>query len=494
MKEEILVNNPYLDIKSIIENEELKRKNLKNEEEKEIERKYGKNPKNYIEDKNNLLSLYEIELSNKIIKIFRKQKLCENPRMWTDNLFSPQTFGLCPYNSNGFLLPEGVSNYDLKDWMSFKWLRPEILFDNSNYKVISEEINPNNIIPGCLNDSYFLTALVSLSKYPKVIENLLFVKEKTREHLYGIYLNIHGQWKLVLVDDNFPCFEDQKCKKFVFSYCKNKDIWVSLLEKAWAKVNGCYAKIGGHISPYEVFDVLTDSYTEVININPNNESNVNNLWKKILNAEEKKFIVLGVSINNSTIEKLGLIPGKAYIISKAYEIDNINGDDNEKNNKKFLKLNSPWGTEVFSGDWGETSSKWTETEEYKNHLHYQDKNLGDFFISFNDFINYYSSIGILKIHEDYLSDYIRIKKNKADKCQIIKIQVLFQECHIYLHFYQKNPRIILLDGTYQCPVLAYLILADKNFNYISSISSNKVHFCLDQNLKKGEYYLFCDIN
>ena len=42
--------------------------------------------------------------------------------------------------------------------------------------------------------------------------------------------------------------------------------------------------------------------------------------------------------------------------------------------------------------------------------------------------------------------------------------------------------------------MGYLILADKNFNYITSISSNKIHFCLEQKLQKGEYYLFCDIN
>ena len=76
--------------------------------------------------------------------------------------------------------------------MKYKWLRPELLFDSSNYQIKSEEISPNDIIPGCINDTYFLTAIFSLCKYPKIINNLLFVKEKTKEHLYGIYFNIHG--------------------------------------------------------------------------------------------------------------------------------------------------------------------------------------------------------------------------------------------------------------------------------------------------------------
>ena len=185
MKAEILINNPYLDIKNIIEKEEIRRKNLQND----FEKQYCNNPKIFIEDKDDLLSLFGIELQ---IKIFRKQKICETPGIWTDYLFGPQTISLCPYNSNGFLIPEGINYYELKDWMKYKWLRPEILFDSPNYQIKSEEISPNDIIPGFINDTYFLTAIISLCKYPKIINNLLFVKEKTKEHLYGIYFNIHG--------------------------------------------------------------------------------------------------------------------------------------------------------------------------------------------------------------------------------------------------------------------------------------------------------------
>ena len=76
----------------------------------------------------------------------------------------------------------------------------------------------------------------------------------------------------------------------------------------------------------------------------------------------------------------------------------------------------------------------------------------------------------------------------------MKIKVLSKNCHAYLQFYQKNPRIILCDGSYQKPELAYLILTDKDFNYISSMSSNNAHLCVEHNLEKGDYYLFCDVN
>ncbi len=484
VKQEIINNNKDLNIDNLIKNENTKRKKAEKEEQKNIESKIGQIVEEPLEDINELLSLEGAEVPN---KIYRRQNLSKTSGNWTDFLFSPQTRSLCPYNSNGLLLPEGVNKKDLIGWKDFKWYRPEVIFDNQNYIILPEEISPNDIIQGCLNDSYFLSVLGSLCKYPKIIEKLFFIKEKTKEHLYGIYFNLHGNWKLVLIDDNFPVIDNKNnFKKFSFAHCRNREIWVNLLEKAWAKVNGCYAQIGKKFSPYEIFDILTESYTEVINLNKYRNNLKNKLWEKILNAQNKDFIIISVSNNNSSVEEIGLVPGDTYIISKAYEIN----DDIES--EKLLKLCNPWGGVEFSGDWGETSSKWTE--ELKEKLKFSKKKDGEFFITFNDFIKYYGSFGIVKLHEDYLSNSIRISKPLAKKCQLIKIKVLSKECHTYLQLYQKNPRIILSDGSYQRPELAYLILTDKNFNYITSISSNNMHLCVEHNLERGDYYLFCDVN
>ena len=289
-----------------------------------------------------------------------------------------------------------------------------------------------------------------------------------------------------MIDDNFPANENKNFKKFAFSHCRNREIWVNLLEKAWAKINGCYAQIGGNFSPYEIFDILTEAYTEVINLNKNKKYLKDSLWKKIINAEKNNFIIIAVSNNNSSIEEIGIVPGDTYIISNIYEINS------GKQSEKLLKLSNPWGDAEYSGDWSETSSKWTD--ELKEKLQYSEKKDGDFFISYDDFINYYGSLGIVKIHEDYLSNSIRISKHQARKCQLIKIKVLSKECHAYIQLYQKNPRIILSDGSSQKPELSYLLLTDNKFNYLTSMSSNNAHLCVEYNLERGDYYLFCDVN
>ena len=57
--------------------------------------------------------------------------------------------------------------------------------------------------------------------------------------MYGVRINIDGQWTVVYVDDLFPT----KNRKPVFTQSKDREIWVMVLEKTWAKIFGSYLNI-----------------------------------------------------------------------------------------------------------------------------------------------------------------------------------------------------------------------------------------------------------
>ena len=127
-----------------------------------------------------------------------------------------------------------------------------------------EGINKDDIIQGGLGDCYFLSAVAALCEFPELIKKLFLIKEKSDEHCYGCYFRINGIWKLVLVDDYFPCYGSWG-KNFAFSSTNGNELWVILLEKAWAKLNGNYAKaIGGE--PNEIFQVITNAYSRKIKV------------------------------------------------------------------------------------------------------------------------------------------------------------------------------------------------------------------------------------
>jgi calpain-15 len=59
--------------------------------------------------------------------------------------------------------------------------------------------------------------------------------------LYAVRICHDGLWTVVWVDDHFPCRSD--ISEPAFTKARSNDMWVLLMEKAWAKLWGSYARI-----------------------------------------------------------------------------------------------------------------------------------------------------------------------------------------------------------------------------------------------------------
>ena len=99
--------------------------------------------------------------------------------------------------------------------------------------------------------------------------------------------------------------------------------------------------------PHEVFDVVTESYSQKFLITNNNADNI---WEQILKGYERGYIMTaGTSGDtvNLDIEDVGLCPGHAYTILNILVIES-------KGKKvKLIHLRNPWGSGEFSGDWSD---------------------------------------------------------------------------------------------------------------------------------------------
>ena len=475
----------HFDTEEAIKKAEEERHKLKEEEDKKIE-KQEKEKEEIIKGKVKKISVNNVEIPEGTHP-WRNQKMVESGTVFTDELFQPLKKNLCPINEIGnWDLPDDVYEEDLNNWETIVWARVEKIFGSPNYQVFFENIMKEDIIQGGLGDCYFLSAVAALCTYPELIEKLFFFKEKSNENCYGCYFRINGIWKLVLVDDYIPCYGTWG-KNFAFSSTNGNELWVILLEKAWAKLNGNYARVIGG-DPHEIFEVLTNCFCEKIKFKKAKEDGI---WSAFENAQKKGFLMTAGTSGDTfslSMEEVGLVPGHAYTVLEVKEVMTSNGK------QKLVHLRNPWGNGEWSGAWSDGSKKWTEDLKKLCNNH-EDKDDGSFWMSFEDFFKYFIIAGICHLYQDYNYSTLHVFRKSASKgAYLSKIIIDEDNIHCFLTLHQKNPRVILRDGKYQKPVLAYLMLLDSNCKYISAKYGSTQNITIEANLNKGVYYMISDIN
>jgi hypothetical protein len=122
--------------------------------------------------------------------------------------------------------------------------------------------DPNDIQQGRLGDCWLCSALSAAGETPELIAALFTdddpdaeggralvngsrgsgrqVQRINNQGLYSVRLCISGRWTNVLVDDYFPCYPSAGP---LFTRNHGSQIWVLLVEKAFAKVNGGYDQL-----------------------------------------------------------------------------------------------------------------------------------------------------------------------------------------------------------------------------------------------------------
>ena len=436
--------------------------------------------------KTKLVSLNSKDIPSNI-KIFKNQKIPKE-EIFIDDEFKPLKESLCPLKENGeWKIPEGLRKKDIKGWENFKWTPAEQIFQTDNFQVINQSISPENIIQGDLGNCYFLTAIASLCKHPKLIEKLFVIKEKSKEHCYGVYVKISGIWRLVLLDDFIPFFNDSEGNKhFVFSRSYNPELWVALIEKAWAKISGSYVNaIEGSTS--EVFDAFSDGTTESFNIFEDEKNEIYDLLKK--SNEDNDCVTTKASDDNS-ICNVGLVPKRNYVVEDVKETPK--GD-------KLIRLKNLWGNgDEWSGNWSNHSKKWTD-ELAKDFGVNEDNTLneGKFWISIDDYVKYFKELTVCHINEDYENTNIKVHKKNVtndDSPHITKMIIHNDDTTVYVKLNEKSTRVPMKNGKTCKPALNYIIISDSDGNFISGSHIEESYNATMANLNKGIYFILTDDN
>jgi len=266
------------------------------------------------------------------------------------------------------------------------WLRAAE-FTEGEPKLFSGGITPNDIRQGELGDCYFLSSLSVLAEKPERIEELFCHHIENKFGAYCVTMYCDGIRCDILVDDKFPC--DVKTRKPVFSHGDGPELWVLLLEKAYAKVHGSYYNIEQGTSAAALAD-LTGGPCFLGKVAEQSDEEI---WNTITLHDRLDHVMccsVADAPNRDLQEEVGLIEKHAYALLDAREF----------RGNRLLHVRNPWGKTEWKGKWsdGDTES-WTP--EAKRALHYVDADDGSFWIAFEDWKRYFENYTVLVLEEGW---------------------------------------------------------------------------------------------
>jgi hypothetical protein len=131
-------------------------------------------------------------------------------------------------------------------------------------ELVQDGIRPNDIVQGALYDSYLLSSVASISEYQSRIRRLLVQDSTNKEGAYAVAINKRGNWQMVVVDDQLPLTKDKDGKSLLLgANSLSSELWVCILEKAYAKAYKSYMAIGNGGNVGNTMTDLTGAPSEI---------------------------------------------------------------------------------------------------------------------------------------------------------------------------------------------------------------------------------------
>jgi len=348
------------------------------------------------------------------------------------------------------------------------WCRPGNLVRDP--ALFQDGVDQGDVMQGCLEDCYLLSALTLLASSEASYIQDIFVGEYPEHGFYQCRFFKNDEWMIVTIDDRLPLDHNNHLP---FSHCADpREFWTPLLEKAYAKLHGSYESIeSGSIA-----DALVDLTGEVSEIIPKIQNN-DTLWDKMI-LYEKKGYFMGCSMERDELEEKkehligeidandeGIIWDHAYSILQVVEVYGV----------RLLRLRNPWGHYEWNGAWSDNAQEWTA--KMLDILDFSFSDDGTFFMEFCDWCLYFNrAVSLIVMNSEwdkYTLHDLEWKGETAGGCinhptWMNNPQVKFtvdQRCQIFISLQQYDSRYEHHKHT-DYPTTGIMVLArDQNDDY-----------------------------
>lgn len=358
-----------------------------------------------------------------------KQQCKERKQLFEDPEFPATSESLFYKNS-----PHGI----------VEWKRPKEISDNPLLFV--EGISSQDLNQGSLGNCWFVAACSCLALkedlWRKVIpDNKEQEWDPNKPENYAGIFHFQfwrfGKWVDVVVDDRLPTINGE------LIYChstERNEFWSALLEKAYAKLAGCYEALDGGNTADAVVD-FSGAVAESIDLEEGKYATdipqQLKLFEDLLKVSERGGIISCFikATSQSEVEarmSCGLVKGHAYSVTDVRKARLGQGLMSFfKAEKLFMiKMRNPWGKQEWNGPWSDSSEEWEKVgSSERENMGVTVKDNGEFWMAFDDWCKYFTGVDICRlINTSILSIHKTWDETTLQGCWTKHTDPLYNRC------------------------------------------------------------------
>ncbi|XP_058877015.1 calpain-5-like isoform X2 [Acipenser ruthenus] len=293
-----------------------------------------------------------------------------------------------------------------------QWKRPQELCRAP--RLFVDGISARDLHQGSLGNCWLVAATSCLATQPSVWKKVIpshreqdWNPRRPERHAGIFHFRFWrlGFWTDVVIDDRLPVSE---VGGLLFCSSSNKaEFWCALLEKAYAKLNGCYEALEGGNTAEALVD-FTGGISEPICLD--RDGFVEDLDKRKqlyqnLTKAHSRGALISCSIRPMQGEALesrlgcGLVKGHAYGVTDVRKVRLGTGLLSLFRTSRLymIRMRNPWGTTEWSGAWSDESQQWqqiSKSEREKMGVTVRDD--GEFWMDFEDFCRYFTDMVVCR--------------------------------------------------------------------------------------------------
>ncbi|XP_057676501.1 calpain-5-like [Corythoichthys intestinalis] len=292
-----------------------------------------------------------------------------------------------------------------------QWKRPGEISNDPHLFV--EGVSSHDLNQGSVGNCWFVAACSCLALKPNLWKKVIpdwkeqEWNSKHPEDYAGIFhfqFWIFGEWVDVVVDDRLPTINGE------LIYCHSKDnneYWSALLEKAYAKLSGCYESLEGGNTGDAVVD-FSGAVAEAINLEAEayykDQEKLDHLFADLLKVYDRGGIIsCSIKAQPHEIElKMGngLVKGHAYSVTAVNRVRLGHGLIAYFKNETIpmIRMRNPWGKTEWNGPWSDSSEEWSKVgDTERGNLGITVEDDGEFWMSFTDWCKHFTDADVCRL-------------------------------------------------------------------------------------------------